>query len=143
MATVDITQKYREVLSRIRDGLTSNNILACVNNSQDLTHFSSILDFDEGVFIGEFLEGILDNFDDMVRMYDHKKEEIEPTKTKIGLLVKFLQTHFPPKDDKTKIELYDILVSTRSFVTGSYTTFMREKEIKESPVRGGFETTSQ
>lgn len=142
MATVDITQKYKEALSRMRDYLTDNNTMACVNNSQDLTHYSSFLDFDEGVFVGEFLEGILDDFDSMVKMFEHKKEEIEPTKTKIGSLIKFLQTYFPPKNDKAKAELYDILVSTRSYVTRSYTTFMREKEIKEPPMRGGFETTS-
>lgn len=142
MATVDITQKYKEALSRIRDALTNNNTMACVNNSQDLTHYSSFLDFDEGVFIGELLEGILDDFDSMVKLYEPKKEEIEPTKTKIGLLIKFLQTNFPPKDDKVKAELYDILVSIRSYVTKSYTTFMREKEIKEPLMKDGFETTS-
>ena len=142
VATVDITRKYKEALSRIRDDLTDNNTMACVNNSEDLTHYSSFLDFDEGVFIGELLEEILDDFDDMVKMYEHKKEEIEPTKTKIDLLIKFLQTHFPPKNDKAKVELYDILVSTRSYVTRSYTAFMREKEIKGPPMRGGFETTS-
>jgi hypothetical protein len=142
VVTVDIIQKYKEALSRIRDALAGNNTLACVNNSEDLTHYSSFLDFDEGVFIGEFLEGILGDFDSMVQLYEHEKEEIEPTKAKIGLLIKFLQTHFPPKDDKAKAELYDILVSTRSYVTRSYTTFMREKESKEPPMRGGFETTS-
>jgi hypothetical protein len=107
-----------------------------------LTHFSDFLDFDEGVFIGEILEGILDDFDSMVKIYEHTKREIEPTKTKINLLIDFLQTHFPPKNDETKAKLYDILVSTRSYVTRSYTTFEREKEVKEPLMKGEFETSS-
>jgi hypothetical protein len=143
MAMVYVIQKYKETLNRMRADLADNNTTACVNNSQDLTHYSSFLDFDEGVFIGEVLWGILDDFDGMVKMYKHKKEEIEPTKTKIDLLIRFLQTNFPPKDDKAKAGLFDILVSTRSCVTRSFTAFMREKEFKESPpMRGGFETTS-
>jgi hypothetical protein len=142
MVSAEVIQKYKEALSRIRGDLAGDNTTGCSNNSTDLTHFSDFLDFDEGVFIGEILEGILDDFDSMVKIYEHTKREIEPTKTKINLLIDFLQTHFPPKNDETKAKLYDILVSTRSYVTRSYTTFEREKEVKEPLMKGEFETSS-
>jgi hypothetical protein len=142
VVAVDVIQKYKETLSRIRGDVADNNTTGCTNNSLDLTHYSDFLDFDEGVFIGEILEGILDDFDAMVTLYEHTKREIEPVKTKINLLIDFLQTHFPPKNDKTKAKLYDILVSTRSYITKSYIAFEREKEITEPSMKDEFETSS-
>jgi hypothetical protein len=130
---VDIIQKYKEGLQRIRDNLADTNTSGCMNNSSDLTHVSNFVDFDEGVLIGEILESIFDNFDDVVKLYDYKKEEIEPVKKKIDLLIKFLENNFPPKDNKSKAELYDILVSTRFQVTKLQVAFMRERETKNPP----------
>jgi hypothetical protein len=142
VVAVEVVQKYKEALSRIRGDVADNNTTGCINNSTDLTHYSDFLDFNEGVFIGEILEGIFDDFDSMVTAYEHTKREIEPIKTKINSLIDFLQTHFPPKNDEAKAKLYDILVSTLSYVTKSYTAFEREKEIKEPSMKGEFETSS-
>lgn len=133
LVAVDIIQKYKESLRRIRNNLASTNTAGCMHNSSDLTHVSDFVDFDEGVLIGEFLESIFDNFDDVIKLYNYKKEEIEPVKNKIGLLIKFLESNFPPKDNKSKAELYDILVSTRFQVTKLQVTFMREREPKSPP----------
>jgi hypothetical protein len=119
--------------------LSDTNVIGCFNNSTDLTRVSDFVDFNEGVFIGEILEGIFDNFGDMVKLYEHKKEEIATIKNKIEILIKFLESRFPPKDDKTKVELYDILVATRCYVTKLQVTFMREREPIRSPMRSPFE----
>jgi hypothetical protein len=134
MATQDITiDRIKDALQRMRNNLADANTTGCVNNATDLTRVSDFMNFDEGVFIGEILQSICDNFDDTVTLYDYKKEEIDPALKKIDVLIKFLENHFPPKNEKSKAELYDILVSTRFEVTKLQIAFEREKEPKKTP----------
>jgi hypothetical protein len=78
MVTAIFIQKYKEALGRIRTDLSDTNIRGCLNNSIDLTRWSDFVGFDEGILIGEILEGIFDNFEDMIDLFEHKLEEIEP-----------------------------------------------------------------
>ena len=133
MATVDFVQKVKDALARIRGNLTEPNTKGCYNNSIDLTRASDFVGFNEGIFIGEVLEGIFDNFNDMVRMYEYNKAEIEPIKTEIVKLLNILEEKFPPKNEKAKAELYDALVSARSCTTHLQICFYREKKLKLPP----------
>lgn len=130
MANLDFVPTYREALVRIRANLVAMNTRGCFNNSVDITRTSDFVGFGEGVFIGEVLEGIFDNFDDMNVMYDHRKEEIEPIKTELGKLLDILEKKVPSKNDKDKVELYEALISARCCVTHFQIQFMREKKMK-------------
>lgn len=136
METVDFTQKFKDGIARIRGNLVDTNIKGCFNNSIDLTRSSEFVGFDEGIFIGEVLEGIFDNFNDMLRMYDHNKAEIEPIKSEIGKLLNILEQKFPTKSEKAKAEIYDALVSARACATHLQICFFREKKLKRSPESG-------
>ena len=137
----DFLEKFKESLDRIRGDLVQLNISGCLNNCTDLTHISDFVDFDEGVFLGEVLEGIFDNFDDMVSLYVFKKEELEPLKKVLDELLTYLEKTFPPKSEKAKAELYERLVSARCYVTKVQVASMREKTPKRPPNRPPFEPT--
>lgn len=142
MVAVDLILKYKEGLSRIRDCLLDTNFMACMNGSTDLVQVSEFMGFQEGVFIGEILESMFDSLTEMTKMYDYKKEEIEPAKTEVLQLVKYLEKHFPTKDDQISAELYALLVSTRFCVTKSQIAFEREKEFKRLPTTNPFATVT-
>jgi hypothetical protein len=126
-------QKCKDALVRMAGNLAETNIKGCFNNSIDLTRASDFVGFSEGVFLGGVLEGIFNNFNEMIRMYEYKIEDIEPVKKKIAELLDILGKSFPAKNEKAKAELYDALVSTRSCVTSLQVVFYREKKMKPPP----------
>jgi hypothetical protein len=128
MVTANFIQKYKEALGRIRDDLSDTNIRGCLNNSTDLTRMSDFVGFDEGILIGEILEGIFDNFEDMLDLFEHKPEEIEPIKKELMSLISILEEKIPSKNEQVKAELYTTLVSARCCVTHLQIQFMREKK---------------
>lgn len=109
------------------------NMKGCFNNSIDLTRMSDFVGFNEGVFIGEVFEGIFKNFREMIRLFEYKKEEIEPIKTELNNLINFVEEKIPSQNDKTKAELYDAMVKARCCVTHLQIQFMREKRTKRQP----------
>lgn len=133
MSTIDFTQKFREGIARIKTNILVNNARGCFNNSLDLTRASEFNGFDEGIFIGEILEGIFDNLRYMLSMYDYDKAEVEPIKSEIVKMLDVLAEKFPTKNDKAKIEVYDALCSARAYVTHQQICFFREKKLKGPP----------
>jgi hypothetical protein len=130
MVTTNFIQKYKEALGRIRDDLSDGNIRGCFNNSTDLTRMSDFVDFDEGIFIGEIFEGIFDNLEDMINLFEHKPEEIEPIKKELMSLISIIEENIPSKSEKAKAKLYATLASARCCVTKVQIQFMREKKPK-------------
>ena len=130
LTAMDFIRKYKEALGRIRGNLAKTNIKGCLNSSIDLTRSSDFVGFHEGVFIGEVLEGIFDNFNDMIRMFDYKEAEIDPIKREVGKLINLLEESIPSNNEKVKTELYDALVSARSCVTHLQIGFVRDKKVK-------------
>lgn len=139
MSMVDFSQKFRDGIIRIKADILANNAKGCFNNSMDLTRTSEFIGFDEGIFIGEVLEGIFENLRDMLRMYQYNKTEIEPIRTEIIKMLDILVEKFPPKNDKAKVEIYDSLCSARAYITHQQLHFYREKKIKRSPPESSLE----
>lgn len=140
MASTDFIEKYKYGLKRIQEDLSDTNIQGCFNNSTDLTHVSSFVGFDEGLFIGEVLESIFDNLGSIIHTYEHKKEEIDPTKVELNNLINLIKEKMPSKNEKTKAEIYDAMVKARSCVTNLQVQFMRERKVRRpQPVESRFE----
>jgi hypothetical protein len=132
LESVDFVQKFKDALARIRGNLLETNTKGCFNNSIDLTRTSDFVGFNDGVFVGEVLESIFRNFNDMVQVVEYNKAEIEPVKAEIEKLLTTLEVKFPPKNDRAKAEIYDALVSARSCTTHVQISFFREKKLKPS-----------
>jgi hypothetical protein len=95
---------------------------------------SDFVGFDEGILIGEILEGIFDNFEDMINLFEHKPEEIEPIKKELMALISVIEEKIPSKSEKAKAEIYTTLISARCCVTHLQIQFMREKRPKRPPM---------
>jgi hypothetical protein len=131
MVTANFIQNYKEALGRIRDDLSDTNLRGCLNNSTDLTRMADFVGFDEGVLIGEILEGIFDNFEDMINLFEYKPEEIEPIKKELMALISVIEEKIPSKSERAKAKLYATLVSARCCVTHLQIQFFREKRPKK------------
>lgn len=131
LAIIDFKQKFKEALKRISNNLAENNIRGCFNNSVDITRASEFVGFNEGVFIGEVLEGIFDNFGDVFYLFEYENEEIEPVKSELNKLIKIIDETVPSKNNAAKAELYDALVTARCCVTQIQVLFARERKTKK------------
>jgi hypothetical protein len=124
-------EKFKEGLERIRKNLRSSNFQGCANNSQDLTTTSEFVSFEEGVFIGEYFEGLFYNLIEATTLYEHKKEELEPLKKEIDSLIQLIQKTIPSENNEAKAKIYREMVKVRYDSTKFQIECLREREPKK------------
>ena len=131
----DAIQVFDEGLEKIIKLIDSKNYTSCQNLATELITVSFHSEFDDGVFIGETLEGIFDQIDDLTMMFEidenYQNDIKEQLNKQLTLLVKSYK-------DKDKNKTFEALRQLRSIATryqlSSPNKFSRRAEFKRGRV---------
>lgn len=134
---VDCQKKFLDGLTKIESRITE--YLFCAKMSTDLIEFSDFSGFDVGVFIGEFLEALFLNLNQLNSEYDIDDKTIEKNNKYVLELIKIIKTSFPINNDKKKAEIFEKMKKCRSSVSNLQFMCWRDELPKKYVTRTGTE----
>lgn len=111
-----IVKKFLEQIDAIKEQLKKRNLRACRAIVNDFIMLSALFDFSDGIFIGENMHSVFDDFIDLIRDYELKNGEIKEVLDKISDLVKGVR-EFISESEKDEHKLYRLMKDARVAVT--------------------------
>ena len=110
----NVSEVFKENLQHISNSLDSDNLRACYIGSANLTMFSVMSDYDDGVIITEVLQGI---FSEIGPLFDDYQIEIKDREQLMDEMKKYMKDIIKNYDEKNKNDLYSALKNLRHVAT--------------------------
>jgi hypothetical protein len=110
----EVPEVFKENLLSISDSLDSSNLRACFLGSANLTIFSTMADYDDGVIITEMLQNV---FSEVGPLFDEYQMDEKDSEQLMNEMKKYLKDIIKNYDDKNKNDLYIALKNMRCVAT--------------------------
>jgi hypothetical protein len=110
----EVSIVFNENLQSISTLLDSGNLRACFIASSNLTMFSAMSEYDDGVMITEVLQGV---FSEVGPLFDDYLIEENDSKQLISEMKKYMKDVIKNYDENNKNELYSALKNLRYVAT--------------------------
>lgn len=124
----DVNAVFDESFGIISEYVKSNNYRGAFMVSNNLTMYSLLSDFEDGVFIGEVLEGIFSQIGPLFERYQISETEQSMISKEIQTLNDKLRRVFKIKSNE---ELFSTLKSMRSIATKFQIRCIQSAKIRE------------
>jgi len=112
----DINEVFQKILEKIIIALNDSNFSACTALSNEMLRIADYSDFDDAVFVGEFLESLFMNIDSTYRKYVIEEKILNNLKEDIANLLSSVKDSIP-QSDEAKVDLYNSMIKVRASVT--------------------------
>jgi hypothetical protein len=125
----DLNQISEEYFSSLFDSLDKSNFMSCASISSDFIKFSEIIDFNDGVFIGEIFESVFMQITTEISKYQVTDEEINELKVGLNKSITIVSSIYNESD---KNELYNILKEMRLITTKFQFKLRRQCKVRQA-----------
>jgi hypothetical protein len=124
----DVHQIFEEYFFSLIEPVKQSNYRSCAVISSDIIKYSEIIEFEDGVFIGEIFESIFMQITTELSNYQASEEEQQVLKTNILFSISSISKCYEEPD---KTILYNNLKEMRLFTTRFQYQLRRQCKLKQ------------
>lgn len=114
---IDTIELLKNKLRKLRDPIIKKEYHQAFLQNRSIIRTYDFFDDVEGVFIGEFFDGLLNNLSNIVNNYEINNEMLNKINENLIELIGLFDENLPINDEKKKAIIYDSMAKTRMNVT--------------------------